>query len=139
MTVQMLDNDQHVNVDGTQWPVMTLVLPPSTNDESIDICLDFYKDLVDLHKEKFALILDIRQVEHRLTTKQRKKIQDMATRYQVCTALVLKSTVFQQVISSALWFRKPVFPTRVFSEMNKAKTWAKSQIFPVQQDESYPS
>ena len=121
-----------IEFDTSRWPVMIVRPLRAVANPEIDQFLHEYRKFLDLHPTPFATVLDLRQYRE-MPPAQRKRISDGMKdnpHHPRCRgfALVFSSPLLRMLLTAILWTAKPDYELKVFSDLDEALTWARSQV-----------
>jgi hypothetical protein len=121
-----------VEIDATNWPMVVLTTPEKVDDENLAGFLKDFFEFIKYKAEPYGMIMNASRTSG-MTPKQRKvlngSINDEAVKkYVACVALVFKSKVLSRVLTAILWYKKSGHPVKVFSSLEDAKAWVKTQV-----------
>ena len=121
-----------VKTDVTEWPLVVLTTPETVVDENLAGFLADFHDFIIYKNERFSLILDVSQTSG-MTPKQRKIQSDSMNKQEVsqhlaCVAMVFKSKMLSRVLTAIMWLKKSEYPVKVFSSVEDAKDWVRTQM-----------
>jgi hypothetical protein len=136
MQNDLLTRHQGIQFDTSSWPIMVLTPTDNVTDQSIEDFMTTFFEVVRTKKERYALIVDLRQKTN-LSHKQRKYMtgelnrnKDFAEKYNAGTALIVNSAVVRGIMMSVFWLFSPKHPTDVFKTMEDAFVWANTRLRP---------
>jgi hypothetical protein len=136
MQDDLLARHEGIRLDTSNWPILVLTPMDNISDESIQDFMESFFAMVKAKKERYALIVDLRQRtnmsrKHRkLLTDELNKNKEFEEDYNAGTALIVNSAVIRGIMMSLFWLFSPKHPTDVFKTMERAVSWANSRLNP---------
>ena len=136
MQNDLLTQHQGIQLDTSNWPIMILTPTDNVTDQSVEDFMTTFFEVVRAKKERYALIVDLRQKtnlsykQRRLMTAQLNENKEFAEQYNAGTALIVNSAVVRGIMMSVFWLFNPKHPTDVFKTMEDAFTWANARLRP---------
>jgi hypothetical protein len=136
MQSDLLARQEGIRLDTSNWPILVLTPTDNISDQSIQDFMERYFAMVNAKKERYALVVDLRQKTN-MSRKHRKfhtdelnKNKEFAEGYNAGTALIVNSAVIRGIMMSVFWLFSPKHPTDVFKTMEQAVSWANSRLNP---------
>jgi hypothetical protein len=124
--------------------VVQLTFPPETTDHELtDAFVALERWMFDEVDAPYAFVI---RVDHvlALTSKQRRIVGEyerryatVETRFNVGQAMVIRSSVQRGIFTAFTWLSPPVWPYRVFADVESARAWLRLHWAEVTRD--YPS
>ena len=129
---QLRGEDELIQMDESQWPVLIVTPPRTVSDEQMAEFLGRHRALERQRAQDYVIVLDLRNTG-KLTPGQRELLTegmagDESETWLRGLAMVFESRVLRGVLSMIFWVRKPPYPTRVFATPMEALPWARETL-----------
>jgi len=117
-----------------EWPIVHIEPPcGAVSEELLASALAEYAEAVSARSGAFATLCDLGD-RLGLTPPQRRMLADSLSRDDaaakrcVAQAVVIRAPVARHMFTAVLWMSRPLFPVRVFSSVEEARAWLRSQF-----------
>lgn len=117
-----------IKSDYQAWPIVLVTPPAEVEDQEFVDFLDAFEAECDSRSGRCVLVLNLCECKQ-LTLAQRKVMTERMSRGSAVdrirgTVMVFESKILRGILTAIFWAHKPLYPTKVFSELGEAMRWA---------------
>ncbi len=118
--------------DSSHWPIVVIKLQSALTDPALRGYLRAFDAETGAREQFFGLVLDLRAAGC-LSARQRQLITNSLKRHEdlgLCrgSAVVFAPGEKRDVFSRSFWVRRPAYPTKVFTELGRARRWVEGTV-----------
>ncbi len=127
---------EHPWIDCSEAPLYRWTFPPTTSDADLVACFDARLRWAETFDDRCAWLVDLRALEvpsasqRALFARHLEAFEPFDVRCNQGSALVVPNGVVAGVVTAIFWIAPPKFPNRSFTDIERAREWAQSQLGP---------
>jgi hypothetical protein len=125
----------HPWIDASRAPLYVVTYPEAPSDREV---LEGHQAIEEIYRRAdspLAWVVDARRVnkatpvQRRMVAEHEERTRALAEKFNAGLALVITSRLVRGMVTAVYWMSPPVYPYKIFDDMDRAQQWALQQLY----------